>query len=229
MRRNAYRTIDFKLYLITDRKLVTRHSSLITAVKEALKGGVKAIQLREKDLETRELLKLAYKMRELTKQYNARLFINDRLDIALVVDADGVQLTQNSLPADAARKAVHASRITHHASRFLIGVSTHSLKEAKEAEKGGADFVTLGPVYRTPSKLKYGAPVGLNTLKEVGGKINIPVFAIGGIKGNRIEKVKQAGAYGAAMISEIFGAEDIKEKAREIVYKLLIPVKQCPM
>src|SRR4030067_768140 len=103
--------IDFKLYLITDRKLVTRHSSLVTAVKKALKAGVKAIQLREKDLSTRELLRLAYKMRELTKKYNAKLFINDRLDVALAVRADGVHLTQNSIPADAVRKAVHAERL----------------------------------------------------------------------------------------------------------------------
>ncbi|MBI5408518.1 MAG: thiamine phosphate synthase [Nitrospirae bacterium] len=203
-------TLGFKLYLITDRKLVTRHASLVTAVKEALKGGVKAIQLREKDLGTRDLLKLAYKMRVLTNKYDAKLFINDRVDIALAVGADGVQLTQNSIPADAVRKAVHASR-------FLIGVSTHSLKEAKDAEKAGADFITLGPIFRTPSKLKYGRPLGIDTLKEVAGKIKIPVLAIGGIKSHRVKEVKQSGAYGAAMISEIFGAEDIKEKAQEII------------
>ncbi len=212
--------LDFKLYLVTDRKLTADRYSLIAAVKEALKGGVKAIQLREKDLGTRELLKLAYRMREITRKYDAKLFINDRLDIALAVGADGVQLTQSSIPADAVRKAVHASRITHHASRFLIGVSTHSLKEAKEAEKGGADFVTLGPIYRTPSKLKYGRPLGIDVLKDVGNKVKIPVFAIGGIKSREVKEVKKAGAYGVAMISEIFGAEDIKGKTKEITYKL---------
>jgi thiamine-phosphate pyrophosphorylase len=208
--------IDFKLYLITNRKLVTCHLSLVTAVREALKGGVKAIQLREKDLNTRELLKLAYKMRALTEKYNAKLFINDRLDIALAVEADGVHLTQNSIPADAVRKAVRASCITHHALRFLIGVSTHSLKQAKEAEKAGADFITLGPIYRTPSKLKYGKPLGIDTLKAVSKKVKIPVFAIGGIKGDKINNVMETGAYGFAMISEIFGAEDVQKKAKEI-------------
>ncbi|MBI4698232.1 MAG: thiamine phosphate synthase, partial [Nitrospirae bacterium] len=198
--RNALEKIDFKLYLITDRKLITHNESLITAVKKALKGGVKAIQLREKDLSTHALLKLAYKMREVTEKYNAKLFINDRFDVALAVGADGVQLTQNSIPADAVRKAVDASRITHHASRFLIGVSTHSLKEAKEAERSGADFVTLGPIYRTPSKLKYGKPLGTDTLKKASSKLKIPVFAIGGIKSHRIMEVKKAGAFGAAMI-----------------------------
>ncbi len=200
--------VDFKLYLITGRKLITHYPSLITAVGQALKGGVKAIQLREKDLGTRELLKLAYKMKDLTKRYKARLFINDRFDIALAVKADGVHLTQNSIPADAVRKAVK--------KKLLIGVSTHSLKEAKVAEKAGADFITLGPVYRTPSKLKYGKPIGINTLKKVSRKIKIPVFAIGGVKQGRINELKSAGAYGAAMISEIFRAKDIKKKIEEI-------------
>jgi thiamine-phosphate pyrophosphorylase len=210
--------IDFKLYLVTDRKLTADRCSLTASVRQALRGGVKAVQLREKDLGTRELLKLAYKMRELTKKYGARLFINDRFDIALAVGADGVHLTQNSIPADAVRKAVDASLIMRHASRFLIGVSTHSLTEAKEAENAGADFITLGPVYSTPSKLKYGKSVGADILKEVCRKVKIPVFAIGGIKSHRIKDMKNAGAYGVAMISEIFGAEDIKRKAEEIIY-----------
>ncbi len=221
---NSEQLIDFRLYVITDRKLVTRHLSLVTAVKEALKGGVRAIQLREKDLSTRELLRLAYKMRELTKKYNAKLFINDRLDIALAVKADGVHLTQNSVPADAVRRVVHAclppacrSGRDRQASRFLIGVSTHSLKEAKEAERAGADFITLGPIYRTPSKLKYGSPLGIDTLREISKKIKIPVFAIGGVKSHRVKEVKKAGAYGIAIISEIFRAEDVQKKAKEVI------------
>ncbi|MBI4683104.1 MAG: thiamine phosphate synthase [Nitrospirae bacterium] len=201
--------INFQLYLITDRKRIADRYSLIAAVRLALKGGVKAVQLREKDLNTRELLKLAYKMRALTNQYKAKLFINDRFDIALAVGADGVHLTQNSIPTHAARNTVK--------KKLMIGVSTHSLKEAKEAEKGGADFITFGPVYRTPSKLKYGESVGLDTLRKVSGKIKIPVFAIGGIKGDKINDVMESGAYGVAMISEIFGAEDIKGKSEELI------------
>lgn len=200
--------IDFKLYLITDRKLTADRYLLMASVREALKGGVKAVQLREKDLGTRELLKLADKIRVLTGEFDAKLFINDRFDIALAVDADGVHLTQSSIPAYAVRKVVK--------EKLKIGVSTHSLKEAKEAEKAGADFITLGPVYRTPSKMKYGRPVGLDILRNACKRVNIPVFAIGGIKSRRIREVKKTGAYGVAMISEIFGAEDIREKAREI-------------
>jgi thiamine-phosphate pyrophosphorylase len=211
------RSIDFNLYLITDRKLVPGPSSLVTVIREALKGGVKAVQLREKDLETRELLRLAYRMRELTKKYKARLFINDRLDIALAVGADGIHLPQSGIPVGAVRRTVNALRITHHTSRLLIGVSTHSLEEAKRAEKEGADFITFGPVYRTPSKLKYGSPVGIKTLKEVSKKIKIPVFAIGGINIKRMNKVINTGAYGVAMISEIFKAQNIQKKTEELI------------
>ena len=210
------RNIDFNLYLITNRKQLSlaqnsklKTQNLLAAVRQALIGGVKAVQLREKDLGTRELLKLAYKMRELTRKYEAKLLINDRFDIALVVKADGVHLTQNSIPADAVRKVVK--------NKLMIGVSTHSLKEAKEAEKAGADFITLGPIYKTPSKLKYGAPLGLSRLKNFCKEMNIPVFALGGVKAEKIHEIKKSGAYGAAMISEILCADDIKEKTRELI------------
>ena len=208
--------VDFNLYLITDRKQLSKTRNpeletrnLLSAVRQALKGGVKAVQLREKDLETRELLKLAYKMRRLTEEYKAKLFINDRFDIALAVNADGMHLTQNSIPVEAVRNIVK--------KKLLIGVSTHSLKEARDAEKGGADFITLGPVYRTPSKLKYGVPVGTDKFKRIISKINVPVFALGGVKSRRIDEVKKAGAYGAAMISEIFKADNIQKKAKESI------------
>ena len=201
--------IDFRLYLVTDSKQLTDNRSLITAVRQALKGGVKAVQLREKNLETLELLKMADKIRDLTKQFNASFFINDRFDIAVAVGADGVHLTQNSIPAAAVRKAVK--------KKLLIGVSTHSLKEAREAEKGGADFITVGPVYRTPSKLKYGKPIGLDILKKITSKMNIPVFAIGGIKSSNINYIKEAGAYGAAMIREVLASKNINRKAGELV------------
>jgi len=212
--------VDFRLYLITNRKLIPNPQALIPAVREALKAGVRAVQLREKDLGTRELLDMAYKMRELTREYNAKLFINDRVDIALAVEADGVHLGQSSIPPHAVRKAVNASRITHHASRFLIGVSTHSIKEAKEAEKGGADFITLGPVYKTSSKLKYGQPLGADVIRKAKTEISIPVFAIGGIKEDKVKEVMDAGTDGIALISGILGSEDIREKTKEFLLLL---------
>ncbi|MDH4028048.1 MAG: thiamine phosphate synthase [Nitrospirota bacterium] len=201
--------IDFNLYLITDRKLLSDRCSLTAAVEQALKGGVKAVQLREKDLGAGELLVLAHKIRKLTLKYDAKLFINDRFDIALAVNADGVHLTQNSMPVNAVRRTVK--------DRLMIGVSTHSLKEAKEAQRGGADLVTLGPVYRTPSKLRYGAPLGIDNFRRINKKISVPVFALGGVKIKSIEEVQRAGAYGIAVISEIFRADNIRKRTEEII------------
>jgi len=198
------KTVDFKLYLITDRNLLTPHSSLLTAVEEALKGGVKAVQLREKDLRTRDLLEMAYKMREMTKKYNAKFFVNDRVDVALAVGADGVHLGQQSIPAEAVRRIAH--------NKLMVGASTHSIEEAISADKQGADFITLGPVFETPSKMKYGKPVGVDLLREAKEKISIPVFAIGGIKEDKVSDVIKAGADGIALVSGIFGASQIKEK-----------------
>lgn len=201
--------MDFKLYLITNRKLFTNHESLIMAVEDALKGGLKAVQLREKDLGTRDMLNMAYRLRELTKTYNSKMFINDRLDIALAVEADGVHLGQKSIPAHAVRKIVQ--------DRLLIGVSTHSLDEAVDAEKGGADFITLGPLYETPSKLKYGEPIGIDAVREVKAKISIPLFGIGGVKLDKVREVMDAGADGVALISAILKAENIRGATEEFL------------
>jgi thiamine-phosphate pyrophosphorylase len=201
--------VDFKLYLITDRKLIAESCSLLAAVEEALKGGVKALQIREKDLGTRELLDMAYRMREITGKYSAKLFINDRVDIALSVEADGVHLGQNSMPPHAVRKIAK--------DKFMIGVSAHRIEEAKQAEKGGADFITLGPVYKTPSKLKYGRPLGVDIIRKAKDEISIPVFAIGGIKKDRIKEVMDADAGGIALISGILAERDIKGKTEEFM------------
>ncbi len=189
--------IEFKLYLITDRRLFSAQNDLLTAVEEALLAGVRAVQLREKDLSTRELLEMADRFREITGRHNAKLFINDRLDIALNVEADGVHLGQSGIPVHAVRKVVK--------DKFLIGCSTHSEKEAMEAEEGGADFITFGPLFHTPSKLKYGQPVGLEALREVSKKITVPIFGIGGIKSENIKDVLDAGASGIALIRGILG------------------------
>ncbi len=198
--------IDFNVYLITDRKLFPDRDAFFAALEGALKAGVKAVQLREKDLPTRELLTMAYGMRELTSGYGAKLFINDRTDIALCAGADGVQLGHESMPVCAVRKIAGGG--------FLIGVSTHSLKEAHLAEKEGADFITFGPLYQTPSKIKYGAPVGLEALHKVTGEIGIPVFGIGGIKPDTINAVMNSGAHGIAVISGILGGDDTRRAAQ---------------
>lgn len=192
--------VDFNLYLITDRTR-TDGRPLVASITEALKGGVRAVQLREKDLKTRELLSLAYELRELTLKYDARLFINDRVDIAIAVDADGVHLGQKSMPPFAVKRL---------SRKLIIGVSAHSLQEALTAEASDADFITLGPVYPTPSKLKFGKPIGIEAIREVSGRLSIPVFAIGGIKTDNLKEVMDAGADGVAVISAILSAKNIR-------------------
>ena len=202
--------LDFNLYLITDRKQT--RAPLTDAVRLALEGGVRAIQLREKDLPVRELLSLARDIRGITKQFGARLIINDRLDVAAAVDADGVHLGRESIPPEAARKVV--------GSRMLIGVSTHNLEEARAAEAAGADFITFGPVFATPLKIQYGAPAGVDALREVKKHIGIPVFGLGGIGPDNIQEVMRAGADGVAMISAIFAAGDIKRASTSIIGRI---------
>ncbi len=206
---SRHRDFDFKLYLITDRQLFKSLCSFYLAIEDALSGGVKTIQLREKDLTTKELFEIASWMRELTKEYDARLFINDRVDVALAVGADGVHLGQKSIPLHAVRNSF--------GNKLIIGCSTHSLEEALKAEKEGADFITLGPIYETPSKIIYGKPIGLEVLREVKSRLLIPVFAIGGIKLNNVRDVIEAGADGIALISAIFTEKNIKDAAKEFM------------
>ena len=197
--------IDFPLYLITDRKQVANGHTLYTAVEAALQGGVKAVQLREKDLSAAELLPLATQLRDLTRSHGALLFINDNIDIALAVEADGVHLGGHSQATEVIRTKV--------GEKMLIGVSTHSKEEIEIAAKQGADFVTFGPVYATPSKAKYGKPQGLKKLSEACRNSSIPVFALGGITPERATEVKQVGAKGIALISAIIARPDPREAA----------------
>ncbi|MDA8169093.1 MAG: thiamine phosphate synthase [Nitrospiraceae bacterium] len=203
-------TPGFRLYLITDRRL---NSDLEGAVRAALEGGARCVQLREKDLPVRGLLDMAKRLRSVTAEFGARLFINGRVDVALAVEADGVHLGGNSIPADAARKIC--------GERLMIGVSTHSVEEAVAAREAGADFVTFGPVYETPSKMAYGKkPLGLPALSLAAERAGIPVFAIGGVKTGNVREVMDAGAYGAALISAVFGADDIRTEANKFMRTL---------
>ena len=203
--------VDFDLYLVTDRNQ-TGGRNLLWVLEQALDGGVKAIQLREKDLSGRDLFSLAERSHKLCQAYDAALFINDRIDVAMAVDAAGVQLSQTSLPVVTARALLGPQK--------LIGVSTHSLREAKEAEQNGADFVLFGPVYFTASKAAYGAPQGLPALKTIVDNISLPVYAIGGIKPENIESTKKLGVRGVALISAIVSAESPKETAAKILRQL---------
>ncbi|HYA26556.1 MAG TPA: thiamine phosphate synthase [Thermodesulfovibrionales bacterium] len=204
--------IAFRLYLITDRRLFVDRDSLLNGVEDALRAGVKAVQLREKDMSIKELLDTAYRMKGLTSGYGARLFVNDRIDVALCTEADGVHLGQTGIPVHAVRKMV--------GKKMLIGASTHNLTEALAAEKEGADFITFGPLYDTPSKRRFGKPLGLDVLKSVSEKLSVPVFGIGGIKQENIRDVIRSGAYGIALIRGILGEVDVAVTARKYLGEL---------
>lgn len=191
--------VDFSLYLITDRQQ-TAGRPLSAVVTDALRGGLRAVQLREKDLVAGQLFELAAGLRQLTRDYGAQLLINDRIDVALAVDADGVHLGKAGLPVPEARRILGSGR--------LIGYSAHSAAEGLQAQHDGADFVTLGPVYHTPSKAQYGEPVGVSALAETARMLSIPVFALGGVTSSTVDEVLSAGAHGVALISALMAAPD---------------------
>lgn len=203
--------IDFDLYLVTDRK-TTAGRDLLWVLEEAMEGGVRAVQLREKDLEGRPLLELARKVKALCDRYGAELFVNDRVDVALAADAAGVHLAANSLPVAVARKLLGPDR--------KIGVSTHSADEARAAAAAGADLIVFGPVYPTPSKLAFGAPQGPTALKAVTDATSVPVFAIGGVKQNHLPEIKAHGTARVAVISAISEAPDPQAAAQDMLAAL---------
>jgi thiamine-phosphate pyrophosphorylase len=203
--------LDGDLYVVSDRQQ-TEGRPLLTVVEAALRGGARAFQLREKDLSPRDLYPLALQMRQLTQAYGARLLINDRIDVALAVNADGVHLTTVSLPARVARQLLGPER--------LIGISTHNLAEAREAAEGGADFLAFGPVFFTPSKAPYGQPVGLDALRAVRPHVKLPILAIGGIKKANLDQVLAAGADGIAVISAIISADDPTAATQDLLAAL---------
>jgi thiamine-phosphate pyrophosphorylase len=188
---------ELSLTLVTDRTH-TRGRDLVDVVGECLAAGLPAVQVREKDLSAGELARLCRRLRDLTRDAGARLIVNDRLDVALAVGADGVQRTGTSLDVKDMR-AVAGRRVR-------IGASVHSLDDAVAAERDGADWVVFGPVYDTPSKRAYGPPQGLARLADVTRAVTIPVIAIGGITPGRVADVLASGAGGVAVISGILAA-----------------------
>lgn len=209
--------LGFELYLITEGILRegSDNAEFFKKITAALKGGAGAIQLREKALGGSSLLKVALHLRELTLSYGAKLFINDRVDVALLSGSDGVHLPSSGLNAKEVRGLADSM-----GEKLLIGVSTHTLKEAREAERSGADFITFGPIFQTSTKARYGEPVGVKKLAEAAGSLEIPVFALGGVNKDNLRDVTAKGVRGAAMISAILGAEDVKESTQMIIDEL---------
>ena len=192
-------SVDFRLYLVTDRHQ-TAGRPLVSVVGRAVNAGVRAVQLRERDLPIRALLSLSLDLqRELP---DMQLFINDRVDLAVGLGCRGVHLRESSLPAPVVRTLLRPSQ--------LLGLSVHSVQGAVAAERHGADFVVLGPIYDTPSKREYGAPLGLQVLEQAARAVTIPIFAIGGMTASRTREMLQAGAFGVAVLSSILSASNVE-------------------
>ena len=202
-------TTDDKLrvYFVTDRAQ-TRGRPLADVVEAALRGGVRAVQLRERHLPARDLLALAVALRSLTSRHDALLLINDRIDVALACGADGVHLPVHSFRVGEARTLLGPSK--------LVGVSTHTVDEVPQAADAGANFVVFGPVFDTPSKRTLGVPVGLDALERACAS-NIPVLAIGGVTAETCAATRARGGAGVAVIREIAAADDPEMAARRLV------------
>ena len=196
------------LYVVTNRQQ-TRQRPLHSVIKETLEGGTKFIQLREKDLDTRQLLTLASDLVAEAHRHNALLLINDRADIAKCIGADGVHLRANSMPISGVRKFL--------GKNALIGKSTHSAEEVLSAGEDGADFLVLGPVYDTPSKRSYGSPLGVKAFEKICQRATLPIYAIGGITLQRVKEVKDAGAFGVAVISAVLESTNVHSMTKSFL------------
>ncbi len=192
--------------LITNRKICK--AKLTDIISKAIEGGVETVQLREKGLSAVELYNLASEIREITQKQGASLIINDRVDIALAVDADGVHLGWKSLDIDTVRKIIGQDK--------MIGFSAHNLKEAEKAENSGADYVTISPIFDTSYKDYFIRPLGTEEIVRIKEQIDIPVIALGGIKENNVSSVLENGADGIAVISSILQSENPRQSANRL-------------
>jgi thiamine-phosphate pyrophosphorylase len=205
----------WRLCVITDEQL-SRGRSHLQVVDAAIRGGADAIQLRDKTASGGRLYQVALSLRKLTREAKVSFIVNDRLDVALAVDADGVHLGQRDLPASVARSIMGPGRI--------LGVSAETLTEALLAEKDGADYLGVGPVFEArKTKADAGEPLGLGRIAHVRKHCRLPIVAIGGIDAQNARQVREAGADSAAVISAIVGADDIARAAALMKSLLRLP------
>jgi thiamine-phosphate pyrophosphorylase len=199
---------NFQLYYITDRSQIPSRT-LDTCIAGAIAAGVDWVQIREKDLPARRLLALTEAAREFARpQGRTRVMVNDRLDVALAAKAHGVHLGTRSMRVDLVRRLAP--------DEFVVGASCHSPEEALTAQAAGADYILLGPIFATPSKLRYGPPLGVGKLREVASQVSIPVFALGGITIDRVAFCRRNGAAGIAGIRIFQDCDSVEELVREL-------------
>lgn len=192
--------LDLSLYLVTDKRNKT-DNEFLEIIEEAIKGGTTIVQIREKEGETLDFYNLALKVKEITSKYNVPLIVNDRIDVALAIKSEGVHIGQTDMPADVARSLI--------GDEMILGVSASTVKEARKAEKDGADYIGTGAIF--PTATKDDAPsITKDDLKEVTGSINIPTVAIGGITLENANELAGTGIAGISVVSAIMNSKDPK-------------------
>ena len=194
-----------KLYLVTDSDIL-KGRDFYKCIEDAIKAGVTMVQLREKNADGKEFLEKAIKLRKITRKYNVTFVINDRVDIAMIADADGVRVGQSDIDAVSARKLLGDNKI--------IGVSARNLQEAKIAKENGADYLGIGAMFSTSTKSD-AKLVSFNTLEEIIKEVNLPFVLIGGITLDNVKKLKHFKPDGYALVSGILGTDDISKRVEK--------------
>lgn len=198
--------LDLSLYLVTDKSDDVER--FLKTIEESIQGGVSVVQIREKTANTLDFYNLALKVKEITTKYNVPLIINDRVDVALAIDADGVHVGQSDMPCDVTRKLVGDDKI--------VGVSAATIEEAQKAERDGADYIGTGAVF--PTATKDDAPsITKKELKEVVDSINLPVVAIGGINLDNASELTDTGIAGLSVVSAIMSSDNPKESSKKLL------------
>jgi thiamine-phosphate pyrophosphorylase len=208
--------IDYSLYLVTDRGLA-RGRATLEIVSAAVRGGASVVQLREKECSTRDFIEQALAIKEFLKDRAVPLIINDRVDVAQAVKADGVHLGQTDMPLELAKKILGDS--------MVIGISAESLQDAIEAEKGGADYLGVSPIYATPTKTDTAPPLELKGLREIRKAVKLPLVGIGGLTRENSADVIRNGADGVAVVSAIVAADD-PEAAAKVLKQVIEEARQ---
>jgi thiamine-phosphate pyrophosphorylase len=199
--------MDYSLYLVTDAGLA-RGRTHREIVKAAIRGGVTIVQYREKNASTRRMIEEARELHDLCRAHKISFIVNDRVDVALAVDADGVHVGQDDMPASLARKLIGRDKI--------LGVSAENIAQARAAMADGADYIGASPIFATPTKPDTPPPIGVQGLAELARVCTIPVVAIGGLNATNAASMMRAGAAGVAVVSAIVSTEDVERAAREL-------------
>ena len=198
---------SMKLYLVTDSTGLTE-ALFLEKIERALKGGVTMVQIREKDKSTREYMELGQKVHEVTKKYGVPLMVDDRIDVAMAIGAEGVHLGQSDMPVDIARKIV--------GDKMIIGATTKTVEQAKIAYEQGADYLGVGAIYPTTTKVKT-ILTSVDTLKDICRAVPIPANAIGGLNSSNLQILKGASIAGICVVSAIMKSEDPEKAARDLL------------